>query len=111
MTAKQPAQLSVGIAPKRFGHRAMENSHMNHDSKLPKILSNVPQILYIRFSCIADMHSQFSPSQSFEFQLEQSLRQRSWLIPTISLVAATALYLCLGGLMQMFEAEIGRAHV
>ena len=52
MAAKQTAQLSVSIAPKRFGHRAMKNSHMNHGSKLPKILSNVLQILYIRFSCI-----------------------------------------------------------
>lgn len=79
----------------------MEYSDVNHGSKLPKFAPNFVYSLFLHFAL---MGNHFSPSQSYEFQLEQSLRRRSWLIPTVSFLAAVGLYGCIGQLMHQFEA-------
>ncbi len=49
------------------------------------------------------MQAPFSPSQSHEFQLEQSLRRFPWLIPVISVLVGAGLYVILGQLMRAFN--------
>ncbi len=48
------------------------------------------------------MNAPFSASQSREFQLEQSLRNHPWLIPTVGFLAAGLLYWAQAPLMRWF---------